>query len=160
MPDFDAVLSAVRTRLEALGKRRDALRRELGEVDAEHMRLSSAISVLEEHLPAASPQPSAASFPVSPSVPEEPLPEKMGRVFRAIDFSGVRRAELLRRVVAPDLDANAVDGALTRLKQRGLIRRRGRIILPAQPSGEVSAPSASVRADASVETVETPSAES
>ena len=84
----------------------------------------------------------------------------MERVFRAIDLSGVRRAELLGRVVAPDLDENAVDGALTRLKKRGLIRRRGRIIFPAQPSGEVSAPSASVRVDASVETVETPSAES
>ena len=130
MPDFHAVLSSVEDRLAAVARRREELERQCADVVREYDRLAGTVSTMKEHAALAG-QPSSAEASVDPPV--------TGRVLDALVGSSANsRATLLRHFRPLGVKENTVDSAITRLKKRGAIRQRGKILLPTESSSPPS----------------------
>lgn len=126
MPDFRTVLASIREDLAVVERRRADLEREREAVEADYVRLSAALSVLEERLQPAGPVSGTDAQADSPSVTD--------RVFDAIADSSARtRGELLRKFKPLGVKENSIDSALTRLKRRKLIVKQGRWFVPVDP---------------------------
>ena len=135
MPDFDAVVESLRAQLDVADRRLAELDRQREDVERQRDRLSTALSVLEEHAGAGGSPAAAFALADSP-----PLTE---RVLDAIvAASATNRADLVQLFRPLGVRDNALDSALSRLTKRGLICRRGRQIVPVAPrSSTASLPS-------------------
>ena len=126
MPDFGEILSAVRDQLQGVARRRADIQGQLAEIEREYLRLSSAVSVMEEHAQSGAPAPGGDGVANPLSVTE--------RVFDAIAGGLARtRGELLRKLVPLDIKSNSVDSALTRLKRQSRITKQGRWFVALDP---------------------------
>ena len=134
MPEFDTVLESVRTELAVVDRRLAEIERQRDEVLSHHARLTAALSVLEEH---ADPHADAA---LSSEVPDPP--PLSARVLDALGSSARTRADLIRLFRPLRIPEATLDSALSRLRKRGLIQRRGRQIIPLVPTpSSASSPS-------------------
>ena len=126
MPQFDTVLASVREKLAVLDRRLAEIERQRGDVLSQHARLTAALSVLEEHA-----DPSDDADPSS-EVPDPP--SLSARVLDALRSSARTRADLLGLFRPSGIPEATLDSALSRLKKRGLIDRRGRQIISLVPT--------------------------
>ena len=118
-PSAADVLVAIRAEQAHIQTRRESLESELAALDARVSRLAAAVSVIEENL-------RGSAVPVSSGASVVSLAE---RVVDAIPSSGSRRREILSVVRPFGFSDAAIDSAITRLKERGVIRREGSLVL-------------------------------
>ena len=137
MPDLDAVLSSVRDQLAVVARRRDDLDRQRAHLDSEYARLSTAVSVMEEHVgPAAQPSSTAALADRSSPLSQRILDALAGS-------SATRRADLLTLFRPLGINENTLDSAIYRLRKRGAIQKRGKYLVPVLQTPPLVLPSVS-----------------
>ena len=125
MPDAHVLLSSMRDELATLNRRRAELRGQLEELDRQHDRLATTVSVLDERVGAVAPKSGS-----SDSLDDVPLTD---RILDALGTTGLRRADMLRIFMAQGFTDSAIDSALSRLTKRRAVRRQGKRVLHAEP---------------------------
>ena len=130
MPDVTVVLSRVREDLVAVSRRREALQRELGDLDREQARLAAAVEVMEQHA-------GNAAGPSSSVHSAEP-PRLTERILDALGAGSARRRSDLLPLFEPlGVNPNTIDSAVRRLIDKGLVRRQGKLLVVVSASASV-----------------------
>lgn len=118
------LLASIRAQQGQLQTRRSSLESELATLNDRASRLAAAVLIIEEILRATA---------VSASSGSPPSVSLAGRILDAIASSGSRRRDILNALRPLGFKEAAIDSAVTRLKERGLIRREGPLVFRVGP---------------------------
>ena len=135
------LLASIRAQQGQLQTRRSSLESELAVLDDRASRLAAAVLIIEEILRAPAVSATTGSSPLA------------ARLLDAIALSGSRRRDILNALRPLGFKEAAIDSTVTRLKERGLIRREGPLVFRVEPLSVLASSSTVVDPSRSLDVV-------